>query len=129
MKDKLVSGSFDEVLAKAADINGIKAVTARFDQLDMDALRNTCETLRSKLGTGVVVVASAFGGKVSFVAMASKDAVERGVHSGNIIREAAKAAGGGGGGRPDMAQAGGRDAAKIDDALKCALEAIKVQVD
>lgn len=129
LKDKLVSGSFDEVLAKAADIKGIKAVTARFDQLDMDALRNTCETLRSKLGTGVVVVASAFGGKVSFVAMASKDAVEHGVHCGNIIREAAKAAGGGGGGRPDMAQAGGRDAAKIDDALKCALEAIKVQVD
>ncbi len=128
LKDKLVSGSFDEVLAKAADINGVKAVTARFDQLDMDALRNTCETLRSRLGTGIAVLASAFGGKVSFVAMASKDAVERGAHCGNIIREAAKAAGGGGGGRPDMAQAGGKDAAKIDEALKCAMDAIKAQV-
>lgn len=128
LKDKLVSGSFDEVLANAVDIKGIKAVTARFDQLDMDALRNTCETLRNKLGTGVVVLASAFGGKVSFVAMASKDSVERGAHCGNIIREAAKAAGGGGGGRPDMAQAGGRDAAKIDEALKCALEAVNAQV-
>ena len=128
LKDKLVSGSFDDVLDKAADINGIRAVAARFDQLDMDALRNTCETLRSKLGSGVVVLASAFGGKVSFVAMATKDAVEHGAHCGNIIREAAKAAGGGGGGRPDMAQAGGKDVGKIDEALKCAMEAIKTQV-
>ena len=128
LKDKMASGSFDEVLSKAADVNGIKAVTARFDQLDMDALRNTCETLRNKIGTGVVVLASAFGGKVNFVAMASKDAVEHGAHCGNIIKEAAKTAGGGGGGRPDMAQAGGRDTAKIDEALKCALEAIRAQV-
>ena len=128
LKDKLVSGSFDEVLAGAVDIKGIKAVTARFDQLDADALRNTCETLRSKLGSGIVVLASSLGGKVGFVAMATKDAVERGVHCGNIIREAAKAAGGGGGGRPDMAQAGGKDAAKIDEALKCALAAAKAQI-
>jgi alanyl-tRNA synthetase len=128
LKDKLVSGSFDEVLSKAADINGISAVTARFDQLDMDALRNTCETLRSKICKGVVVLASGFGGKVNFVAMASKEAVERGAHCGNIIREAANAAGGGGGGRPDMAQAGGKDIAKIDEALKCAMNAIKTQM-
>ncbi len=128
LKDKLVSGSFEEVLDKAADINGVKVVTARFDQLDMEALRNTCETLRSKLGSGVVVLASAFGGKVSFVAMATKDAIDRGAHCGNIIREAAKAAGGGGGGRPDMAQAGGKDAEKIGEALKFALEAIRTQV-
>lgn len=128
LKDKMVSGSFEEVLDKAVDLGGIKAVTARFDQLDMDALRNTCESLRSKLGSGVVVLASAFGGKVSFVSMATKDANARGVHCGNIIKEAAKAAGGGGGGRPDMAQAGGKDAAKIDEALQIALEAIKSQV-
>jgi alanyl-tRNA synthetase len=128
LKDKLVSSSFDEVLSKAIDINGVKAVTARFDQLDMEALRNTCESLRSKLGTGVVVLASAFGGKVSFVAMASKDAVGRGAHCGNIVREAAKAAGGGGGGRPDMAQAGGKDAGKIDEALRSAVEAVKAQI-
>jgi len=128
LKDKMVSGSFDEVISKADDINGIKAVTARFDQLDMDALRNTCETLRNKIGEGVVVLASGFGGKVSFVAMASREAVEHGAHCGNIIREAAKAAGGGGGGRPDMAQAGGKDMTKIDEALKCAMSAIREQI-
>lgn len=128
LKDKLVSSSFDEVLGKAADVSGVKVVTARFDQLDMDALRNTCENLRSRAGTSVVVLASSLGGKVSFVAMASKDAVARGAHCGNIVREAAKAAGGGGGGRPDMAQAGGKDASKIDEALKCAVEAVRAQI-
>jgi len=128
LKDKLVSGSFDDVLSKAVDVNGIKAVTARFDQLDPEALRNTCETLRSKLGSGIVILASASGGKVNFVAMATKDAVDRGAHCGNVVREAAKTAGGGGGGRPDMAQAGGKDAGKIDDALGSALAAIKTQI-
>ncbi|HEX2946634.1 MAG TPA: alanine--tRNA ligase [Clostridia bacterium] len=128
LKDKLVSGSFEEVLSKAVDVNGIKAITARFDQLDADALRNTCETLRSKVGSGIVVLASASAGKVNFVAMATKDAVERGAHCGNIVREAAKTAGGGGGGRPDMAQAGGKDTDKTDDALKSALEVIKAQI-
>ena len=128
LKDKLVSGSFDEVLSKAVNVNGIKAVAARFDQLDPEALRNTCETLRSKLGSGIVVLASATGGKVNFVAMATKDAVDRGAHCGNVVREAAKTAGGGGGGRPDMAQAGGKDPEKLDDALNSALEAIKAQI-
>ena len=128
LKDKLVSGSFDEVLSKAVDVNGIKAVAARFDQLDPEALRNTCETLRSKLGSGIVVLASATGGKVNFVAMATKDAVDRGAHCGNVVREAAKTAGGGGGGRPDMAQAGGKDIEKLGDALNSALEAIKAQI-
>ena len=128
LKDKLVSGSFDEVLEKAEDVKGLKVVIARFDQLGMEELRNTCETLRSKIGSGVVVLASAFGGKVSFVAMATKDAVERGAHCGSIVKEAAKAAGGGGGGRPDMAQAGGKDASLIDKALKSALDAVKAQI-
>ena len=110
------------------DADGIRIATARFDQLDMDSLRNTCENLRNRIGTGVVVLGSAFGGKVSFVAMATKDAVARGIHCGNIVREAAAAAGGGGGGRPDMAQAGGKDTSKIDEALRLAVEAAKAQV-
>jgi len=128
LRNKLVSGSMDEIMAKAVDIKGVKAVAARFDQLDMEALRNTGDMLKNKLGSGVVILASGFGGKVSFVAMASKDAVERGAHCGNIVREAAKAAGGGGGGRPDMAQAGGKDASKIEEALKQALKTAGEQI-
>lgn len=128
LKAKLASSSFDEVLGGAVEVSGMKIATGRFDQLDMDSLRNTCENLRSRIGSGVVVLASSLGDKASFVAMATKDAVERGIHCGNIVKEAAKAAGGGGGGRPDMAQAGGKDTSKIDEALRLAVEAAKAQV-
>jgi len=128
LKAKLASGSFDEVLGGAVEVSGMKIATGRFDQLDMDSLRNTCENLRSRIGSGVVILASSLGDKASFVTMATKDAVERGIHCGNIVKEAAKAAGGGGGGRPDMAQAGGKDTSKIDEALRLAVEAAKAQV-
>lgn len=128
LRNKLVSNSVEDVLAGAIEVKGIKVLTARFDQLDMEALRNTGDMLKNKLGSGVVILASGMGDKVSFVVMASKDAVEKGAHAGNIIREAAKIAGGGGGGRPDMAQAGGKDAAKIDEALNLAAQVASEQV-
>ncbi len=128
LRNKLVSSSADDVLAGAVDIKGIKTVAARFDQMDMEALRNTGDMLRGKLGSGIVILASGEGDKVSFVVMASKDAVDRGAHAGNIIKEAARIAGGGGGGRPDMAQAGGRDASKIDEALAAAIKVVEGQI-
>ncbi len=128
LRGKLVSGSLDEVLSKASEVKGVKVVKARFDQLDMEALRNTGDTIRNKLGSGLVVLGSGYEGKVSFVVMATKDVVAKGIHSGNIIKEVAKIAGGGGGGRPDMAQAGGKDIAKIDDALGYSLKVVETQV-
>lgn len=128
LRSKLVSGSVDDVLSGAVEKNGVKIAAARFDQLDMEALRNTGDMLKNKLGSGVVILASGMGDKVSFVVMAAKEAVERGVHAGNIVREAAKVAGGGGGGRPDMAQAGGKDVSKIDEALKLAVKVAGEQI-
>lgn len=128
LRSKLVSGSLDEVLSKAVEVNGVKVVRARFDQLDMEALRNTGDTIRNKMGSGVVVLGSGYEGKVSFVVMATKDVVSKGIHSGNIIKEAAKIAGGGGGGRPDMAQAGGKDISKIDEALDYSIKVVETQV-
>lgn len=128
LRNKLVSSSIDEVIEKAEVVKGFKVVTARFDSLDMDGLRNTCDMLRNKIGSGVVVLATAFGGKVNFVVAATKDAVTAGVHAGNVIREVAKTAGGGGGGRPDMAQAGGKEESKIAEALKVAIEVIEGQI-
>ncbi|UWV47655.1 alanine--tRNA ligase [Acetivibrio thermocellus] len=128
LRSKLVSSSLDDVLAKAVEINGVKVVTARFDQFDMEALRNTGDTIRNKLGSGVVVLGTGFGGKVSLVVMATKDVVAKGIHAGNIVKESAKVAGGGGGGRPDMAQAGGKDVSKIDEALKQAVKVIESQL-
>ena len=75
------------------------------------------DNIRGKLDVGVVVLASSFGDKVSIVAMATKSALDKKIHCGNIVKKAAAICGGGGGGRPDMAQAGGKDPAKIDEML------------
>ena len=128
LRNKLVSGALDEVLSKVVEVKGIKVLTARFDQLDMEGLRNTSDTLKNKIGSGVIVLGTGFGDKVNFVVTATKDAVEKGVHSGNIIKEVARIAGGGGGGRPDMAQAGGKDISKMDEALEAAKKVVEGQI-
>jgi len=128
LRNKLVSSSIEDVIANAVEIKGVKVVTARFDQLDMEALRNASDLIKNKMGSAVVVLATSYGGKVNFVVTATKDLIPKGIHSGNIIKEVAKTAGGGGGGRPDMAQAGGKDASKIDEALKVALKIIEKQI-
>ncbi|MDP4182145.1 MAG: alanine--tRNA ligase [Bacillota bacterium] len=128
LRNKLVSSSIDDILAKAVSIKGIKVLTAQYDQLDMDALRNTSDILKNKLGSGVIVIASNFEGKVNFVVTATKDTLNKGIHCGNIIKETAKIAGGGGGGRPDMAQAGGKDASKIKAALDYSIKVIEAQI-
>ncbi len=125
LKNKMAAGGIEEVVSKAIDIMGIKVVAARFDQLDTEGLRGVGDRLKAKIGSGVVVLASGKEDKVSLVVMATKDAVERGIHAGNIIKEMAAITGGGGGGRPDMAQAGGKDTAKIDQALNQAKEIIE----
>lgn len=128
LRSKLVSGALDGVLANAVDVKGVKLVAARFDQLDMESLRNTGDTLKNKLGSGVVALATAYGGKVNFIVTATRDVIEKGIHCGNIIREVARITGGGGGGRPDMAQAGGKDISRIDEALKYAIKIVETQV-
>ena len=114
-------------MSKAENINDVILLTAKFDKMDMDTLRNTADTLRNKIeqDAGIIILASEQDGKVNFIAATTKKAVAKGLHAGNIIREAAKLTGGGGGGRPDMAQAGGKDPSKIDAAFAKARELIK----
>ena len=93
---------------------------------DIEALRNLGDQMRDKVG-GVVVLASVFAeGKISILTMATKDAVAKGIHAGNIVKEVARICGGGG--RPDMAQAGGKDASKLGEALETAWGVIETQV-
>ena len=87
-------------------------------------LREAADHLRNTLGSGVVVLGSVIDGKPSLVAMATPDVVQRGFHAGKLLKTLAPIIGGGGGGRPDMAQAGGRDSARLDDALAAAAGAI-----
>ncbi|HBM74497.1 MAG TPA: alanine--tRNA ligase [Clostridiaceae bacterium] len=119
LKLKLVSNVTDGITNSAKDIKGIKVVTAKVD-MDVDSMRELGDKLRDKLGKSLVVLASSRGGKVVFISMASKDAVSSGVHCGNLIRQVAKIANGSGGGKPDMAQAGGKEVQKIEDALDSA---------
>ncbi|HHW48935.1 MAG TPA: alanine--tRNA ligase [Clostridiaceae bacterium] len=128
LRSKLINSSVDDILSKAVEIKGVKVAIGRFDQLDLEALRNTGDVIKNKLGSGVAVLASAHGGKVSFVITATKDVVGKGIHCGNIIKEVAKVTGGGGGGRPDMAQAGGKDASKINEALQYVPKVIESQL-
>ncbi len=118
IKSKMANSGLDDLLANAEEVKGIKVIAHRLgDGLDMNALRNAGDNLKQKAECAVIVLASAADGKVNIVAMATPDAVKNGAHAGNIIREVAKTCGGGGGGKPDSAQAGGKDASKIADAL------------
>jgi len=127
--EKAKAGSFaDDAISSAKDLGGVMAVIAECDAIDAAALRDTADKIRDKLDCGVVFLAAKASDKVLFTAMATKSAVEKGAHCGNIIREAAKICGGGGGGRPDMAQAGGKDISKISDALAKASEVLGSQI-
>ncbi len=118
LKSKLVKGEEDVIINEARDFKGIKLAVAELKDMDGDSLRDLADKVRNKLQDSLVILASTNEEKVNFVAMASKTAVNKGIHCGKIIKEVASIAGGGGGGRPDMAQAGGRLPEKVNEALK-----------
>ena len=120
VNSKMVNSSLDSFIVNAKTVKGMKIVAAKLTGLDMNALRNASDTLKNKIGSGVIILVSDKDGKVNLIVSATKDAVAAGIHSGNIIKEAAAACGGGGGGRPDMAQAGGKDPSGMDKALEIA---------
>ncbi|HGE7935180.1 TPA: alanine--tRNA ligase, partial [Clostridioides difficile] len=128
MKAKMSLQSVDSIFDSKVEVNGVNLITNKFEGMDMDTLRETADNLRDKLGSGVVVLANVVDDKVNFVVTATKDVLDKGIHSGNIVREVAKIAGGKGGGRPNMAQAGASDVSKVDRALSYASEVIKTQV-
>ena len=117
LKSKMAGGIADELLGSAKEVNGVKVITAKLDGMDVDALRKLGDSLKDKEPVLALVLAGVNGDKVTFVAMATAEAVKKGVHAGKIIKEVATFAGGGGGGKPDAAQAGGKDVTKVDGAL------------
>ncbi|MDO4154230.1 MAG: alanine--tRNA ligase [Clostridia bacterium] len=115
------------LMAGAVDVNGVQLVVYYAGEAGADALRSMAETARDSAPNTVAVIAgtNAEKGTVSFACACSKDAIAKGAHAGNIVREVAKIAGGNGGGKPDMAMAGGKDASKVDDALMRADEILR----
>ena len=112
------------IMAGAIDVNGVQLVVYYAGELDANGLRSMAETARDSAPNTVAVIAgsNAEKGTCSFACACGKDAIAKGAHAGNIVREVAKVAGGSGGGKPDMAMAGGKEIAKIDDALMSAKE-------
>lgn len=124
---EIAKAQVSDVADKVKDVKGVAVLAQKVNADSMDALRNLGDQMRDKVG-GVVVLAAAIGDKVSILTMATKDAVAKGVHAGNVVKAVAKLCGGGGGGRPDMAQAGAKDASKIDEALSAAYGIIEEQI-
>lgn len=118
LKAKLAGGVVEEILSKKEEINGISVICANIKDADGNALKTMGDQLKVKLGSGVIILASGKDSKVNLLVMATDDVVKKGVHAGNIVKAAAACCGGGGGGRPNMAQAGGKDVSKIEEALQ-----------
>lgn len=117
-----------QLVAGVQEIQGIRVIAGKANVHGMDALRELADMVISKIESGVVVLGCVSDGKVNLVVKASKDVVKKGIHSGKIIKEAAAVVGGGGGGRPDMAQAGGKNAEDLPKAFDKAVEIIRAQI-
>lgn len=125
LKAQLAAGSAGaNIMDQVVEIGGVKVLAARIKHDNSKELRSFAATLRDKLGSGILFLAADAGKKALLLCMVTDDLTGR-FHAGNIVRPAAKALGGGGGGKPDLAEAGGPDVARLDDALQAALAAIK----
>ena len=128
LKSKAAKESIGDVMNNVQEINGVKFLAAKVDNVDMNGLRDLGDSLKEKLADGVIVLASGMDGKVNLVAMVTDAAMAKGAHAGNLIKGIAALVGGGGGGRPNMAQAGGKNPAGIDDCLKEAANVLSSQI-
>ena len=128
LKSKLAQDAMGDVMDQVQEIKGVKLLAAEVDGVDMNGLRDLGDQLKEKLGEGVVVLASGNDGKVSLMVTATDAAMKQGAHAGNLVKAIAGLVGSGGGGRPNMAQAGGKNPAGIQEALKKAAEALEGQL-
>jgi alanyl-tRNA synthetase len=129
LKSKLANNSLGDVMNQVAIIKGVKLLAVKVPEVDMNELRNLGDQLKDKLGEGVVVLASSTApDKVNLLVVVTEGAMKQGAHAGNLVKELATLVGGGGGGRPNMAQAGGKNAAGIDAVIEKAKDVLGDQI-
>ena len=121
--------SAGDILDQRRDVAGVSVLTAKVDAANTDAMRDMGDWLRDKMGSGVVVLGAVIDERPMLISMVTPDLVSSGMNASDIVRGAAKAIQGGGGGRPDVAQAGGRDASKLGEALDLVAGLVAKQVD
>src|SRR5690606_2393101 len=117
LKAKLASSAGSDLATSAVDVQGVKVVAARLDGVDRKSLMDMVDQLKNKLGTAVVLLAAQEEDKVSVVAGVTKNLTDR-LKAGDLVKSVSEIIGGKGGGRPDMAQGGGSDIAKLPTALE-----------
>jgi alanyl-tRNA synthetase len=129
LRRELARLEFETLLQRVQEVQGIPVLAARVQAADAETLREMTDWLRNRLGSVVIVLGAIIDEKPSFVAAITPDLVERGLQAGPLIKRVARVVGGGGGGRPTLAQAGGRDPRRLDEALALVPQAIANLVD
>ncbi|MCK7459923.1 alanine--tRNA ligase [Idiomarina aminovorans] len=127
LQHKLAQQAGGGLMAQAVDINGVKAIIAELDQADPKSLRGLVDDLKNQIGSGIVLLGTANGDKVSLIAGVTTDLTSK-VKAGDIVNQAANVVGGKGGGRPDMAQAGGSLPEQLNEALATATTWLQQQL-
>ena len=128
LRQQMLSQQAGRMTDAAREVAGIKVLAQKVDAASVDEMRRLADDLRNKLGSGVVILGAVINQKPMLIAAATPDAVQKGVHAGNIVKALAPIIGGGGGGRPNMAQAGGRDSSKLQAALDAAPGVVQEQL-
>ena len=128
LKSKAASGQMGNIMDKVTEVKGVKLLAASVENVDMNGLRDLGDQLKDKLGSGILLLASAKDGKVNLVSMATDDVIAKGAHAGKLIKGVAALVGGGGGGRPNMAQAGGKNPDGIPAAVAEAAKVLEGQL-
>jgi alanyl-tRNA synthetase len=128
LQGRLAHYEVEQLLERVQEVQTIKVLATAVGSGDAESLREMADLIRDKLGSGVVILGSAWAERVGFVAMVTKDLLGRGLHAGKIIKEVASITGGGGGGRPDMAQAGGKDPSRLNEALEHGIKVVKQMI-
>jgi alanyl-tRNA synthetase len=128
LKNKLAQSALGDVMSQVQEIKGVKVLATRVPGLDAGGLRELGDQLRDKIGSGIVVLVTTTEDKVSILAVATADAVAKGAHAGNIVKNIAAVCDGKGGGRPDSAMAGGKDVSKADDVVAAVADTVAAMI-
>ena len=115
-----LQGAADNLLATASEVKGAKVIVGEMPAGPDEQMRQQIDRLRQKAGSAVVVVGWSEDSKVQLIAAVTDDLVKKGLHAGKLVGQVAKVVGGGGGGKPNLAQAGGKEPAKLAEALQLA---------
>ena len=129
LKAAAAKSALGDVMDNVTEVEGVKVLAVKVPDTDMNELRNLGDELKGKIGEGVVFLASSKDGKANLLSMVTDGIIKKGVKAGDLIKAIAPIVAGGGGGRPNMAQAGGKDPAKIDDAIAAVVNEVKKQLD